>query len=289
MSIFDEPKIDCHNHVFDPARFEFSPEAYYFPVGAELGTRSQLTALFEAYGVQRALVIQPNSGYGDDNRCLIDVLARGEGRFRGMAIVANDVSRRELERLRALRICGVTFNAALLGVEYYSKAAGLLAELAELGMFVDLQVQADQLVDLLPLLEATDAQVVVDHCGRPRPGAGLDQPGFAALLRLAVTGRVFVKISGYAKFSAQSYPYRDTWPYVQSLIQSFSADRCVWGSDWPFLRAPERIDYGPLLKLIEHLVPEPAERSKLLWHTPNRLFGFADPPRLLRTDQSLRG
>ena len=289
LSIFDEPKIDCHNHVFDPTRFEFSPEAYYFPVGAELGTRSQLTALFEAYGVQRALVIQPNSGYGDDNRCLIDVLARGEGRFRGMAIVANDVSRRELERLRALRIDGVTFNAALLGVEYYSKAAGLLAELAELGMFVDLQVQADQLVDMLPLLEATDARVVVDHCGRPRPVAGLDQPGFAALLRLAATGRVFVKISGYAKFSAQSYPYRDAWPYVQSLIQSFGADRCVWGSDWPFLRAPERIDYGPLLKLIEHLVPEPAERSKLLWHTPNRLFGFADPPRLLRTDQSLRG
>ena len=62
-----------------------------------------------------------------------------------MAVVANDVSRRELERLRALRISVVTFNAALLGVEYYAKTAGLLAELAELGMFVDLQVQANQL------------------------------------------------------------------------------------------------------------------------------------------------
>ncbi len=106
-----------------------------------------------------------------------------------MAIVANDTSCRELERLRALRICGVTFNAALLGVEYYSKTAGLLAELADLGMFVDLQVQANQIVDMLPLLEATDVRVVVDHCGRPRPGAGLEQPGFAALLRLAATGR----------------------------------------------------------------------------------------------------
>ena len=101
MSIFDEPKIDCHNHVFDPVRFEFSPKAYYFPTGAELGTRSQLTAVFEAYGVQRALVIQPNSGYDDDNRCLIDVLAHGEGRLRGMAVIANDASRRELERVRA--------------------------------------------------------------------------------------------------------------------------------------------------------------------------------------------
>jgi predicted TIM-barrel fold metal-dependent hydrolase len=52
----------------------------------------------------------------------------------------------------------------------------------------------------------------------------------------------------------------------------------VWGSDWPFLRAPERIDYGPLLTLIERLVPEPDDLSKLLWHTPNRLFGFTEPP-----------
>lgn len=239
--------------------------------------------------MQRALVIQPNSGYDDDNSCLIDVLTYGEGRFKGMAIVANDVPRRELERLRALRVEGVTFNAALLGAGYYWNAGGLLGELADLDMFVDLQVQADQMVEMLPLLEATDVRIVVDHCGRPRPGAGLDQPGFAALLRLAATGRVFVKISGYAKFSDQPYPYRDVWPYVRSLIQSFGPDCCVWGSDWPFLRAPERIDYGPLLKLIEHLVPEPADRSKLLWHTPNRLFGFADPPRPLRTDQSPRG
>jgi predicted TIM-barrel fold metal-dependent hydrolase len=275
LSIFDEPKADCHNHVFDPARFGYSPTARYLPAGPELGTRAQLTAVFEAYGVQRALVVQPNSGYDDDNRCLIDVLTHGEGRFRGMAIVASDVSRRELERLQAARISGVTFNAALLGVQHYANIAGLLAELADLGMFVDLQVQADQLTEMLPLLEGTDARIIVDHCGRPRPEAGLGQPGFAALLRLAATGRVFVKISGYAKFSAQAYPYRDVWPYVASLLESFGPDSCVWGSDWPFLRAMERIDYGPLLKLIEHLVPEPSDRSKLLWHTPRRLFGFA--------------
>jgi predicted TIM-barrel fold metal-dependent hydrolase len=103
LSIFDEPKADCHNHVFDPARFGYSPTARYLPAGPEVGTRAQLTAVFEAYGVQRALVVQPNSGYDDDNRCLIDVLAHGEGRLQGMAIVANDVSRRELERLQAAR------------------------------------------------------------------------------------------------------------------------------------------------------------------------------------------
>jgi hypothetical protein len=83
-----------------------------------------------------------------------------------MALVDNTVSRRELERLRALRIDGAALNVALLGVEYYLNAGKLLAELADLGMFIDLQVQADQLADLLPLLETTAARVIVDHCGR---------------------------------------------------------------------------------------------------------------------------
>jgi predicted TIM-barrel fold metal-dependent hydrolase len=49
----------------------------------------------------------------------------------------------------------------------------------------------------------------------------------------------------------------------------------VWGSDWPFLRMPERIDYGPLLALLaERQVPDDAARRRILWDTPCREFGF---------------
>ena len=69
-------------------------------------------------------------------------------------------------------------------------------------------------------------------------------------------------------------PYTDTWRYVRALIDAFTLDACVWGSDWPFLRAPERVDYGPLLKLVELLLPYAGDRRKLLWDTPWRFFGF---------------
>jgi predicted TIM-barrel fold metal-dependent hydrolase len=46
------------------------------------------------------------------------------------------------------------------------------------------------------------------------------------------------------------------------------------GSDWPFLQAPERIDYGLILALIEKLVSDPVDRHTVLWETPLRLFGF---------------
>ena len=49
----------------------------------------------------------------------------------------------------------------------------------------------------------------------------------------------------------------------------------MWASDWPFLRAPERQDYGPLVQLAGQLFPDANDRRKLFWDTPNRLFNFA--------------
>ena len=77
MTIYDEPKIDCHNHLLDPAHFGYAPNAWYHPVANEQGTAHQLTALFDAYGSRHALVVGPNSGYDTDNRCLLDFLALG--------------------------------------------------------------------------------------------------------------------------------------------------------------------------------------------------------------------
>ena len=69
---------------------------------------------------------------------------------------------------------------------------------------------------------------------------------------------------------------RDTRPYIAALLEAFTPDACVWASDWPFLRAPERLDVGPLLKLAEDWLPDPAVRRRVMWETPRRLFGFAE-------------
>lgn len=275
MSLFAEPKIDCHNHLLDPAHFPYHPDAWYHPVENEQGSADQLTAVFDAYGATHATIVGPNSGYDTDNRCLLDALDRSDGRYKGLAVVPNNLGRTELAHLQAHGIIGTTLQAALLGVDHFADTGPLLADLAALEMFADVQVQGDQLVQLAPLLEPSGVRVLIDHCGRPNPAAGLDQPGFQTLLERAATGRYYVKISGLVKCSAQRYPWEDSWPYVQALLEAFTPERCVWGSDWPFLKAPERIDYGTILSLFEHLVPDAADRRAILWDTPARLFGFS--------------
>lgn len=274
MNIYDEPKIDCHNHVLDPARFPYAPDTAYRPAGQEISPAAQLHKVMDAYGVRYSLVVGPNSGYGLDNRCLLDAIAHSQGRFKGIAVVTNDVSQAELERLKAAGVVGVAFNATIHGSAYYADTEPLLARLAALDMFIQVQVEHDQLVPLVPLLERSGARILIDHCGRPTPEAGLVQPGFQALLALARTGRASVKLSGYGKFSREPHPFADTRAYVQALLDAFTPDACVWASDWPFLKASERLDYGPLLKLLEQLLPDATDRRKVLWDTPRRLFGF---------------
>ena len=230
-------------------------------------------SVLDAHGVAHALLMQPNSGYDDDNSYLLDVLASGGDRFRGMAVVPNDVAATELETLKAAGVVGITFNAGLLGTANYADTDKSLATLADLGLMVDLQVQGDQLNDMSSLVDGSEVRIVIDHCGRPTPN-GLPQQGFSRLLQLGRDRRAVVKLSSLVKCSAQRYPWADAWPYVEALLEAFGPENCVWASDWPFLRAPERIDYGPLLALVARLIPDPGARREVLWETPRRVFGF---------------
>jgi predicted TIM-barrel fold metal-dependent hydrolase len=274
MNIFQEPKIDCHTHVIDPVRFPYGKDIEYKPSGPEIGTTAQLHNVMKTYGVSHSLLVQPNSGYGSDNSCMLDAIAHGNGRFKGVAIVDFDADLATLRQFKDQGIVGAAFNPTFHGVDYYKRSAGLIAKLAELDMFLNIQSEQDQLSMFVPWIEVMPIRVLIDHCGRPTPEAGLDQPGFMALLRLGRTGRVSVKLSGYSKFARAPYPFEDTWPYLRAIVDAFTLDRCLWASDWPYLRAPERQDYGPLVELVEVLFPIAADRRKLLWETPRRLFGF---------------
>jgi predicted TIM-barrel fold metal-dependent hydrolase len=274
MSVFDEPKIDTHCHVLDPARFAYAPDVAYRPAGQEIGPLEQYEQVMDAYGVRHALFVGPNSGYGLDNRCLLDTISRGADRFKGIAVVRNDTGREVLLALRAQGVIGVAFNATVMGVEHYASAAPLLRSLAELDMLLSLQVEHDQLVALRPVVEGSGVRVMIDHGGRPAAGRGVDQPGFQALLAMARNGRTAVKLSGYQKFSALPPPYDDTRPFIDALLEAFTLEHCLWASDWPFLKAPQRLDLGPLLRFVERLLPNERDRRKLFWDTPRRWLGF---------------
>ena len=273
MSVLNEIKIDGHCHVLDPARFPYNPAVSYHPTGQEMGDAAYFLELMRCYHVTHALLVGPNSGYGLDNRYLLHALKIGQGAFKGIAVVPNDCDLDALQELKAQGVIGVAFNPALLGFEHYSTIEPLLRRLQQLDMWAQFQVEKDLLADFMPMLSRVNVKILIDHCGRPHLQAGVHQKGFQNLLGLGKEGRAVVKISGFAKFSEIGFPFDDVRTFVEPLIDAFGLKQCVWASDWPYLKAPYRLDYGPMLRVYERWF-NADERRQLMYESAQSHFGF---------------
>jgi predicted TIM-barrel fold metal-dependent hydrolase len=268
--------VDSHAHVLDPVAYPFSNLEGYRPGPNECGTAQEFRTVLAAHHLTHALVVNPFAGYATDNRCMLAGIAASDGRWKGVALVGHDVTDAHLRVLSEGGVVGARFNTLFSGATSLEGATGLrlLARIKELGWFAQVYYQDDGLLALLPILDASGIRVVVDHCGCPAVERGLAQPGFQALLELGRRGNVAVKLSGAFRSSRQPWPYADCDEYVSALIDTFTLDNCVWGSDWPFVRLPHRMDYGPVYQLLERWLPDPADRRRVLWDTPSRWFGF---------------
>lgn len=274
MTVLLEPKIDAHCHVLDPGQFPYNSEVSYHPTGQEIGGAAYFQEVMACYNVQHALLVGPNSGYATDNSCLLNALKIGQGRFKGIAVVSNDCDSESLQALKAQGVIGVAFNPALMGFEHYANIEPLLKRLQSLDMWAQFQVEKSLLLDFMPMLSRVDVKFMVDHCGRPTQSDGLNQKGFRQLLELGKEGRALVKISGFAKFSQLGFPFKDAKPFVDALVNSYGLENLVWASDWPHLRAPYRLDYGPLLRVYEKWFSA-QERKQLMHASAQKHFGFA--------------
>jgi len=273
VSIFDIPKMDMHCHILDPQQFPYSTDAAYHPSGQEIGTAHYFDQVLTAFKVEHALLVGPNSGYERDNRCMLHAIATYPHRFKGIAVLANNTTQEELQLLKAKGVIGVAFNASLKGADHYQDIEPLLVAIREQHMWAQFQVEGDQLLRFLPMIERTGVQVLIDHCARPYLELGERAPGVQALKSLAQSGQTVVKISGFSKFSKESFPFSDTNAHVDFLVRTFGLEHCVWASDWPYLKANARLDYGALLKLEEGRFSK-SELKQLMWLSPKRVMGF---------------
>lgn len=268
------PAADCHVHVFDP-RYPYAANPRYEPEPFVRGTAENLTAVLDAHGVTHALLLAAEP-YRDDNRPVLDAIAASHGRFKGIALVGETLPNQgALRRLADAGIVGIRFNLAAGTASL--RAPGvvpLLAQMREMGWFLDLHTIADNLARALPHLPAEVPRLLIDHVARPDVTLDEDQPGFRALMDLAQAGAAVVKLCGAFRFSHSPFPHADTDTFAQRAIAAFGLSNCIWGSDWPFVNMLARMDYGPQLAMLTRWLPNVAERRVVLWETPARLFGF---------------
>jgi predicted TIM-barrel fold metal-dependent hydrolase len=268
--------VDSHAHVYDLARYPFDGTRGFDVAPNEVGTVEQFLCVLDAHGFTHGLLANPLGGYGTDNRCLISALQKFKGRLKGVALVAHETEESDFARMSAAGIIGLRFNLNFSeSPSLFDPGAERTLRVArEQAWFAQIHYEGDTILDAMLPLKRSRLPLVIDHCGRPNPEQGLGQAGFQALLELGREGAV-VKLSGIFRYSREGFPYRDIDPYVAALIDAFTIDRCVWGSDWPFLRARHRVDHACLLQALRRWVPDAADRRKVFSDNPGRIFGFS--------------
>jgi predicted TIM-barrel fold metal-dependent hydrolase len=237
---FDLPAgaCDCHVHIFgDPARYPFFAGRAYTP---ETASVSEVRALHDALHIDRVVVVQP-SVYGTDNACTLDAVRQLGTRARGVAVIDANTPDTALDEMAHAGIRGIRLNLATSGITDPAaalqrfKAASDRAKAR--GWHIQLNTSLKVIDALSPQLLASSVPLVFDHFGGAVAAAGVQQPGFGALVNLVKTGRV---------------PGRKTTD-IAPLMQT---------------------DDGRILNLLPVWVADPVTRKAILVDNPTRLYGF---------------
>lgn len=114
--------------------------------------------------------------------------------------------------------------------------APALRAVADCGLVFDALVKSVHLPHILTLaVRHPDLRMVIDHCAKPDIAAGEWQPWADAIARIASDTRAMCKLSGLMTEAGPLPQPGAVRRWGEHVLQSFGADRVVWGSDWPVL------------------------------------------------------
>lgn len=269
---------DCHAHVFGPyERFPVSQQMHY---AAPLAPAQAHRDMLERIGLSRGVLVQPGA-YGEDPAPILDALAQGGGRLRGIAAASEQVPQADLDGWHAAGIRGLRFNDMTVpggtGPFPGSVGTGALVAMAPgmraRGWHAEVWAGIDRHVANLPLYRASGIPIVLDHMAGLQIARGLGDPAFNAILAALREGWLWIKL--VLCRASQDWPdYADARPFHDALVAA-NPERVIWGSDWPHLRLAERApDIGHLLDLFADWVPDAEQRRRILVDNPRQLYGF---------------
>ena len=276
---FTLPKgsIDTHVHVFDAGRYPMSPTRGYNPPDSTL---DDLRHLHATLGVDRVVFTQPST-YGTDNAAILDGMndlnAETPGRARCVVAVTMDATDEELADLDQAGARGIRLNTDNKGgmpIEF-SEIGKLEDRIRDLGWHFEFLFPGKDIIELMPVFKALTIPMSIGHFAYQPATAGVQAPGFQALLDLMREGNTWMKISGANRVSETDLPpYDDVKPMAHALIEA-APERIMWGTDWPH---PNKYAVNPndgdLVDAVGDWVTDETLRQKIMVDTPAELFRF---------------
>ena len=266
---------DCQAHICGPLeRYPARAGASYVPdVEADADAAERM---HKALGLEHGVFVQATV-YGTDNRVLVDAL-RGRPHYRGIIVMDDTVTDRELLRMHEAGVRGARFNFwkklnIVPSPEMFERS---IARISEYGWHARIHAVGPEWLELKELLSKPKITMVIDHMGHPDVRAGVDQPAAQLLREFLKRENWWVMVSNPDRFSESEQVWDDVIPFARSFIEA-APDRAIWSTDWPHVMYRRRMpNDAELLEFLFRAVPEAGLRQKILAANPACLHGFTD-------------
>ena len=260
---------DTHMHIYEPG-YQLRPEASH---PSQPGTLAHYREVQKKLGLTRTVIVAP-SGYGADNTCTLEAMAKLGSSARGVAIVDPAAPDAEIDRLTKGGMRGIRYHMRG-GVLTWDTMPRMAARVAAFGWHVQLQCESRELSEHEAIITRLPCDLVIDHMGRFDAATPADDKDWRLLMKLLATGRCWIKLSGPYYGSKSGPPlYADKARIAKELIKA-APERMVWASNWPHPSYKKNFpDEGKLLDTLAEWTQDEALRKKILVTNPAKLYGF---------------
>ena len=144
------------------------------------------------------------------------------------------------------------------------------------GLTFDVCAETLHLLELVPVIAdaAPATTFVVNHLAKPPISTRGWEPWASLFTAAAERGNVVAKLSGLNTAAADGWSGDDFAPYVAHALDTFGADRLLFGGDWPFA-ALAADSYAHVVDALMHTIAAltDAERTSILSGNARRVYG----------------
>lgn len=157
----------------------------------------------------------------------------------------------------------------------FDDLVALAPSLRRHGLHAQVWADLEDHLTWMPRLLDLGIPLVYDHMASPRAADGANSPAFRAFSRFVADNKhCWIKLV-LCRVGSASHRYEDARPYHDVFVEA-AGERCVWGSDWPFVRLNPSPDAAHLLSLFQAWVPAPELQTRILVDNPNKLYGWSN-------------
>ena len=259
-------KIYAHHHLWD---LSIRPQTWM--VGENMGpvrrnfNTDDLREAIRGTGIEKTVLVHATTTLAETYE-LLEIARTDETVIGVVGWVDIDSKEAIAEVEKYLQTAGGSYLKGIRDVAQDLPDANYLArtqsiatvkELGKMGLTYDILTKTPELAAAIELVRACpDVHFVLDHISKPYIAKQEIEPWKSLITQLAKFPNVACKVSGMVtEANWNSWQVGDYRPYVDHIIESFTPQRLMFGSDWPVaLLAAEK--YASVFKLATALTSE---------------------------------